>query len=266
MTLDQRLARAVRHVADEVTEPQVDVTTIRARAHARAARRRGVGAAVTTVVLTLMVVAGVLLGDPRPGTPVGPAAAPPSPTADTQAPTAGPMDTSSWLTYTSERYDLTIGYPPDWTVDPATRDWSWTQDAGGLVPDGMEGFSSPEGDIFVTVFSVTLEPGQDTPEGLRAWVEDYCQEWTEPCAGLDERAIELCVGAQECHPGLLVAFSTDVQAFLAGRPDDGRLVVASVWRNDGNITVQQRYGSFTRLLEGFLSTMDVRRAPTDPTQ
>lgn len=237
--------------------------------------RLGVGA--VTAVLLAAVVGCDGADDPMEGTgaaEVTTAAVTPTPTQEddpagtssstgtaTAAETTAPMDTASWLSYTSDRYDLTIGYPTDWTAEPAVRDWTWAEDTEGLTPEGMEGFSSPEGDVFVTVFTVPLQAGQDTPENLRAWVGDFCEEFTEPCTDLDERAVQLCVGDQDCGSGLLVPFRHDVQAFFTGGPYEGRLVVATVWRNDSDITVQGRYGSFTRLLEGFLFTMDVRPAP-----
>jgi hypothetical protein len=179
----------------------------------------------------------------------------------TTAETATSMDTASWLTYTSDRYDLTIGYPTGWTVDPAVRDWTWAEDTQMLSPEGMEGFSPPEGDIFVTVFSVPFDPDKETTADVRAWVQDYCDALTAPCTDLDDRAEQLCVERRDCHPGLIVPFTHDVQAFFTGGHYNGRLVVASVWRNDSNITIQQRYGSFQNLLEGFLATMDVWPAP-----
>lgn len=264
MTLDERLAQAVRQVAEGVTEPHVDVGAIRSRAQAGARRRRATGAALTTVLVTLLVVTALALGDQ--GRQTEPAGVPPVTSSAPTQPGLPVLDTSAWATYTSERYDLTIGYPAGWTPEPAVRDWSWEVDAGGMVPDGMEGFMSPEADVFVTVFSAPLEPDQDGIEDLRVWVENYCREWTAPCARLDERAVELCVG-EDCDPGLLVAFTNDVQAFFTGGPYDGRVVVASVWRNDTtNPTWKARYGSFTRLLEAFLVTMDVRPAPTPPTE
>jgi hypothetical protein len=256
MSLDQQLAHAVRHVAAGVDGPHVDVQALRARARARAARRRLVATVVTTTLATILLVTGFVLVDRGQD-----GVAPPAGTAP-----VAPMDTSSWVEYTSERYDLTIAHPPGWTVEPATRNWSWEVDAEATEPDGMDGFMAPEGDVFVTVFSLPLEPGQDSNEAILAWVEDYCQEWTEPCAGLDKRAVELCVGEQDCDSGLLVPFMHDVQAFFTGGPYDGRLVVVTVWRNDSNMTVQAQYGTFQKLLEGFLSTMDVRRAPNDTTQ
>ncbi|SOC55425.1 hypothetical protein SAMN05421879_10577 [Ornithinimicrobium cerasi] len=243
---------------------------------ARTARHRvRVGALATAVAAALVgcSVAGGPGGEAGAADPSSaPSTAAPTATGDAGAATdsstsaAGPTtavtDPSSWATYRSERYDLTVGYPPGWTVEPAVRDWTWEQDARTPTPEGMEGFSSPEGDIFVTVFSVPFDQEKETREDVLAWAQDYCEAGTEPCTDLEDRALELCVEKRDCHPGLLVPFATDVQAFFTGGHYNGQLVVASVWRNDSNITVQQRYGSFQTLLEGFLATMDVWPAPT----
>lgn len=172
------------------------------------------------------------------------------------------MDTSSWSTHTSSRYGLTVGYPPGWTVEPATRNWTQETDVAVMDSPGSERFSSAEGDVYVTVFAVPFHPDKETVTDVRAWIQDYCEDAIETCTGIDDRAVDLCVEKRDCHPGLLVPYATNVDAYFTGGHYNSQLVVVSVRRNDSNITVQGRYGSFQRLLEGFLSTMDVWPAAT----
>jgi len=84
----------------------------------------------------------------------------------------------------------------------------------------------------------------------------------EPCSGIHDRSVELCLEARDCHPGLLVRFHTDVQAFFTGGIYDAdAMTIVSVWRGDSDRTVA-RYGGSQRLLEAFLSTMQVWPAST----
>ena len=78
-----------------------------------------------------------------------------------------------------------------------------------------------------------------------------------PCTGIADRAVELCLEKWDCHPGLLVPFENDVQAFFSGGiyAQDAMTVVA-VWRAESSRHVA-RYGGSRRLLEAFLSTMEV---------
>ena len=64
-------------------------------------------------------------------------------------------------------------------------------------------------------------------------------------------------GGADRHPGLLVPFENDVQAFFSGGiyAQDAMTVVA-VWRAESSRHVA-RYGGSRRLLEAFLSTMEV---------
>ena len=66
---------------------------------------------------------------------------------------------------------------------------------------------------------------------LQDWIENYCEEsGNSPCSGIDDRAVELCLEKWDCHPGLLVPFKYDVQAFFSGGiyAQDAMTVVA-VW-------------------------------------
>ena len=107
----------------------------------------------------------------------------------------------------------------------------------------------------------------ETNAYLLAWVEDYCDASSNsPCTGIADRAVELCLEKCDCHPGLLVPFEDDVQAFFSGgiyAPD--AMTVVAVWRADSDPHVA-RYGGAQRLLESFLATMEVWPASTPPAQ
>jgi hypothetical protein len=188
---------------------------------------------------------------PRPGpseTSAGPSA--PASTATEAAP-----DTSDWVTYASERYGFGIGHPPGWAVEPSEHDWTMAADAERVDSTGQEAFMSPDGDIRVSAWAA-LPPANESLVALQAWVEQYCEESrNRPCDAFDD-AQELCVERWDCHPGLLVLFGQDVQAFMTGGIFGTETVVVAVWREqtDGALA---GYGTPRALLLAFLSTMDV---------
>ena len=74
--------------------------------------------------------------------------------------------------------------------------------------------------------------------------------------------MHLCLERRDCHPGLLVPFETDVQAFFPEMTDDDRvryfdqMVVLAIWREEVHYSVA-RYEGSRQLMEAFLSTMGV---------
>ncbi len=117
----------------------------------------------------------------------------------------------------------------------------------------------------MSVWAAPLDPTtrEETTDYLETWVEDYCQaSGNTPCTGIADRAVDLCLEKWDCHPGLLVPFKDDVQAFFSGGiyAQDAMTVVA-VWRPESDSSVVP-YGGSQRLLEGFLSTMGVWPAST----
>jgi len=96
-----------------------------------------------------------------------------------------------------------------------------------------------------------------------AWVEDYCQRsGNAPCDGIADRAIELCLERRDCHPGLLVPFENDVQAFFTGGIySPTAMTIVAVWQSESAPAVAP-YGGAQQLLESFLATMEVWPAST----
>lgn len=176
------------------------------------------------------------------------------------------IDTKTWTTYASDRYDFKVGHPPDWTAVPASRDWRGETDAGDPRSPAHEAFLAPDGAVRVSVWSVPLDPGTRlgwSMANIETSVEDYCQaSGNTACTGIYERAVGLCLEKYDCHPGLLVPFRNDVQAFFGGGIYDARaLTVVAVWRGESSPAVAP-YGGSQRLLEAFLSTMKVWPAST----
>jgi hypothetical protein len=197
-------------------------------------------------------------GEPTPSPTLAPAAAP-SPTAAAAA-TLGPLDTTAWTTFTSSEYGFSVGHPPNWTVVPATRGWSFATDAEIWLSSAEDAFLAPDRSVRAAAWAVPLtdpQMNQSWPE-LEAWVIDYCQQTKNTdCATIHDRAVPLCVEKRDCHPALLVPFADDVQAFgYGGVLPAGKMVVVTIARGETDPNVAP-YGGATRLLEAFLSTMDI---------
>ena len=211
------------------------------------------GAAIVVVVLIVGVV--VALPGSRPGTVGGPGGQTPLPSASpspspsstgtpvpipTLAANLTPLDISGWVPYYSSRYDINIKHPPGWTVRPSTHDWKLDPDGrtdASVDDNGAEIFVSPSGTIAISVWAADLPAGTK----LEDWVATYCAVNTRPCDGIDQRTGTAYSETRDRHPGLLVPFADDLQAFF---PGDGKVYVIAAWRPVGEFDAQ-------RLVEAF---------------
>lgn len=184
-------------------------------------------------------------------------AAPVSPTPEP------PIDTAGWTTYTSSQYEFTVSHPADWRVLPATRAWAWEADVGKdqSTTPGADHFTAADQSVRISAWSIPLDPGttlDGVEANLAAWVEDYCRRTgNTSCSGIADRAVPMCLERRDCHPALLVPFKSDVQAFFAGGIyDPTAMTVVAIWRGESAPAVAS-YGGSQRLLEAFLSTIQV---------
>jgi hypothetical protein len=263
MRLEERVESALRAQTEVLPPVPTDLSAIRSAARAQSRRHGAIGLACVAAVVGVVLAAGVTdLGrdQSRGVAPVAPSSATPTPSA-TDLP--GPIDTTDWESYTSTVYGFQVRRPLGWSVDPADRPWRLRDLPESLGP-GYDTFRSPPGDVGVGMFSAPLEPGTriESTADIEAWVADYCRaSQISRCTGIHERAVPLCVEERDCHPGLLVPFENDVQAFFSGGIyDAGAMTVVAVWRPEADSSVAP-YGGSRRLLEAFLSTMDVWPAP-----
>lgn len=261
---------------------------------------------VALAAAVILVVLGVYLLGPRLGNAIGgppPTASPsPSPTAmqtptvspspstaaaatqggcpgaspaEESSPTSSPSlsGTSSWVTYQSCRYDFSIGYPADWTVNPSDHDWTLAGDGMNAVSSGYESFINPEGHVRVSAWNVPRELAEGNMwdnsqevswRNVEAWAQAYCEGTTStPCTGIGSRALPLCLERWDCHPALLVPFTDDVQAFFTNGGEGAPMTIVAVWRGPSDYNVAL-YGRSQSLLEAFISTMGVLRAEDSP--
>ena len=220
--------------------------------------------AAVIAVLAIAGLAGMMIFRPGPGPGSNSSLSPsPSPTvapspSPTLASTLPPIDTSGWTRYTSPRYPLTISYPPDWTVEPGDHDWSLAADAA-WPNSAAEHFVSANGSVGVAVWSAAVAPGTT----LESWIAAYCPLNTQPCSGTSSRAVPVYAEKFDRHPGLLVPFENDSQAFFMNgdsveaddnAADHDTVWVVAIWRGESDPSVLQ-YGGARRLLEAFALSM-----------
>jgi hypothetical protein len=262
MSLETRAHRAAEWLRT-ATDVEVDVDAGLARLRRTHRLRNTTRVAGAALAVACVVGGGALVLDGTDGTarPAdrGPVDGPAS-RSISESPSTSPLRTGSWQDYTSARYDFTVGHPPGWTEEPANRDWVWEEDVADHLSPAHEAFLSPNGHVRLSVWNAPLDAGtrQESIPYLLEWAANYCEEsGNSPCTGIADRAVELCVEKWDCHPGLLVPFENDVQAFFSGGiyAQDAMTVVA-VWRGESSRFVA-RYGGSQRLLEAFLSTMEV---------
>jgi hypothetical protein len=230
-------------------------------------------AATALVVVVAAAAAYAAFGPKRTDVGGSPPTPTPNPTSTplvtvTETPSPTPIDTATWTTYTSSQYGFSIGHPAGWTEVPATRDWTFETDATDWLSPGADAFFTPVGGgVRVSAWSLALDPGMTTDPSwidVEAWVKDYCQKTGNgACAAILDGAVRLCVEVRDCHPGLLVPFESEVQAFFTGGNFTGQMVIVTVWWGESEPAVAQ-YGGSRRLLEAFLSTMDVWDADHRP--
>ena len=161
------------------------------------------------------------------------------------SPSLDPNDTSAWLPFDSERYGLSLAYPPDWTANQGDGEWTFPEDTAW--PDGVGRtdwfeFDAPEGTVAASAWSVALEPGTSADQ----WWLDYCTVEVTPCDGTESKVAASLDG----HAGWLVDASDPAAYFGVG----GRIYLLTVWQPDDFVTME-RYGGGLAFIETWLSTM-----------
>lgn len=218
-------------------------------------------AALIAIIAVAGVVAFNMLGNggvetrptPLPTTLPSATSAP----AAVPSPTRGPLDTSTWVPYTSTRYGISIDHPAEFTERPADRDWTFEADAANWLSTAQESFVRTDGQVRVSAWSVAVETGTS----VEAWMQAYCLKNTAPCTGIVDQAIPVYAEPRDRHPGLLVAFADDVQAFFL---NVDRIYVVACWRPDDHPSVA-RYGGSIRLVEAMALSMTLGTpGPTAP--
>jgi hypothetical protein len=115
----------------------------------------------------------------RSATPASLATVAPSPTtaaAIVPSPYASvepPVDTTSWLPFTSKLYGFTVAHPADWTVEPASGHWSLANsaDANEDILTSPSGPPSPTGPPNLQVVELRIPSGMTADAFIQAYIE-----------------------------------------------------------------------------------------------
>ena len=223
--------------------------------------QNALGSAVVLILLLAGCTPSAPSANPSPSVTIPTSAT--SAISATPSPIASPINTTAWIPYESKRYGFSLRHPRAWIVIPAERDWTVKADAGKLTSGGHEGFMAPAGDLFVAVYSTPAKDTPETLEGLATWFEQACTQTGSSCPGILDRAEPLC-NERDCHSGLLMHESGNqyFQALFTGGDHEGQIVGVVVGVEESARQVAE-FGGARRLLEGFLSTMDVCPARPD---
>lgn len=196
------------------------------------------------------------IATPTPPTPAPTASPTTAATTPPAPPTGAPADTTGWTPYFSEHYGFAIALPPGWSVDPPDGSWTMEVDAGDWDSTAQEVFWSPERDVAVTAWT-TRYAGEETLSGVHRWFVGFCRASPDACFEPGAApVVPLCNGrGGGCSPGLLMP--REPLAMFTGGLHERSITVLAVMRAPD---VQVRgVGTSLELLEGLLSTMDVRR-------
>jgi len=212
----------------------------------------------------------------------GPTPAPttaPSPTAAPTLPTV--LDTSTWTPFTSTVYGIQMGYPAGWKIEQrASRPWT-PEDGLDWSSPGLDTFTSPDGNLAVSVWGVAADPNLDAEIAsswgqFEGWIQTFCASTGNgPCTGIHSRVVPMCPDSDtECHAAaMIVPFKDNVTGFKGGDRGgvttvvDGAAVtywvVVTLWQPD-SFSGLAEIGGGTRLMQAFLESTGAQMPTRGP--
>ena len=194
----------------------------------------------------------------RPGAPAsgvggGPVVTPsPTPAA---SPTASltPIDTSSWLPFSSARYGYSMKIPPGWITTPSTRAWDLTTDRTNEMTRGAgaDGFNAADQSIYFSVFAAPMPAGMSSDEWLAAYHGQDGKASPNPC----EMPLDVGITSVGGHAA---TFTTEPDTAVCGGSHayvqiGDKMYVFSVW-----LSGQEA------LFKAFVSTVTFQPATASP--
>ena len=128
-------------------------------------------AAIAAVIA--IAIGGLILTKPSGSNVGGPNPSPTASTSPSSTPraTPTPIDSSTWVPFTSSIHGITVSHPADWAVAPATVTWPRRTEAPPPPNAMLDAFTSPDGMAFVVV-------SQAVPHGTttESWLATYERE------------------------------------------------------------------------------------------
>ncbi len=138
-------------------------------------RSTSVGFVVITLLLVVLAGSAVIVGASIPSL-VSPLAglpgASPSPIASPTlraTPSLGPIDTSTWQTFESNLYGLTMSRPVDWRVTPASIPEGLVDDPDTVFGQSLDRLTARDGTATFAAFSLAIPDGMTADAFIEAY-------------------------------------------------------------------------------------------------
>ena len=134
------------------------------------------------------------------------------------------LDTSTWATYVSDRYQFTIGHPTSWTVIEPSHDWDQETDSINWDSGGMEVFMPPDDTLsmYLAAWSVDVDPGTTLAE----WGQAFCDQYVATCSDVTTMS-EPAFASDGDREGMLIGWDDGMSAFFPVWYDDA--ADTSIW-------------------------------------
>ncbi len=135
------------------------------------------------------------------------------------------LDTSTWVTYGSERYGFTITHPPTWTVIESSRVWDPSVDSINWDNGATEVFVAPDGELsmYLAVWAVQVDPATT----LADWAQAFCDQYVVSCTEVEEMSDPASTGSG-ARDAVLLAWDDGIVSFIPSWYDPADPV--SIWQ------------------------------------
>ena len=134
------------------------------------------------------------------------------------------LDTSTWVTDVSERYEFTINHPASWTVVESSKDWDQATDSINWDSGGAEVFIPPDDTVsmYLAAWSVDVQPATTLAE----WSQAFCDQYVASCTDIEQMSESTSASGGESE-GVLLAWDDGVIAFFPTWYDPAQ--AGSIW-------------------------------------
>ena len=154
--------------------------------------------------------------------PLSPPQTPPASASPTGDVIGDWLETSRWTTYTSERYQFTIGHPATWTVIESTHTWEQETDSINWDSGALETFVPPDESMYLAAWSVDVDPAMT----LAQWVRAFCEQYVASCTAIEAMSEPASANAGD-HEGILLSWDDGMTAFFPTWYEDAE--PGSIW-------------------------------------
>jgi hypothetical protein len=121
------------------------------------------------------------------------------------------LETSTWATASSERYQFTIGHPASWSVIESSHTWDQATDSINFDSGGMEVFVPPDDtlSIYLAAWAVDVAPSTT----LHEWAQVFCDQYVASCTDVEEMSTPLSA-SNGSRAGMLLGWDDGMTALI----------------------------------------------------